>query len=366
MIPRIVTLEEKRLVGICRTMSFADNQTSALWREFMPRRHEIVAKNSDLFSVQHYADGFFEMPNSDMPFEKCAAIETDGLAVPQGMQSYIIPGGLYAVFDYKGSNTEAAGVFRHILGVWLPSSPFALDNRPHFEVLGEKYRNNDPASEEEIWIPIREKAVDKTKTAVAIFDKMAAHYQNRFADVSLYADSLSEWYGLLKHGANVLELACGPGNVTRYLLDRRPDLDIFGTDLSPAMVSLAMSVNPESRFGILDCRDVASYPQEIEGIICAFGLPYLSKTEAAAMVADAAHRLAKGGALYLSTMEGTDAQSGWEIGSGGDAMFMNYHEAGHLLAAMRENGMSIVAVERITYPGKGRTVTDLILIAQKP
>jgi AraC family transcriptional regulator len=29
-----------------------------------------------------------------------------------------------------------------------------LDDRPHFEVLGEKYKNNDPTSEKEIWIPI--------------------------------------------------------------------------------------------------------------------------------------------------------------------------------------------------------------------
>jgi predicted transcriptional regulator YdeE len=32
-----------------------------------------------------------------------------------------------------------------------------IDNRPHFEVLGDKYKNNDPSSEEEIWIPIRKK-----------------------------------------------------------------------------------------------------------------------------------------------------------------------------------------------------------------
>jgi predicted transcriptional regulator YdeE len=29
------------------------------------------------------------------------------------------------------------------------------DDRPHFEVLGKNYKNNDPVSEEEIWIPVR-------------------------------------------------------------------------------------------------------------------------------------------------------------------------------------------------------------------
>jgi AraC family transcriptional regulator len=38
---------------------------------------------------------------------------------------------------------------------WLPDSEYRLDVRPHFEVLGEKYKNDDPESEEEIWIPIK-------------------------------------------------------------------------------------------------------------------------------------------------------------------------------------------------------------------
>ncbi|MEN9524835.1 MAG: hypothetical protein RLZZ256_219, partial [Bacteroidota bacterium] len=33
--------------------------------------------------------------------------------------------------------------------------PYLLDERPHVEVMGSKYKNNDPASEEDIWIPIR-------------------------------------------------------------------------------------------------------------------------------------------------------------------------------------------------------------------
>jgi AraC family transcriptional regulator len=36
----------------------------------------------------------------------------------------------------------------------MPTSKFKIDDRPHFEVLGKKYRNDDKDSEEEIWIPI--------------------------------------------------------------------------------------------------------------------------------------------------------------------------------------------------------------------
>ena len=64
--------------------------------------------------------------------------------------------GSYAVFDYKGLNTDTQ-IFIYIFKEWLPNSDYELDERPHFEILGNKYKNGNPESEEEIWIPIKQK-----------------------------------------------------------------------------------------------------------------------------------------------------------------------------------------------------------------
>lgn len=72
---------------------------------------------------------------------------------PEEMKILVIPAGKYVVFEYKGLSNNPE-VFQYIFGDWLPNSGYQLDNRPHYEVLGEKYKNNDPDSEEEIWIPI--------------------------------------------------------------------------------------------------------------------------------------------------------------------------------------------------------------------
>ena len=72
------------------------------------------------------------------------------------METFTLNGGEYAVFDYKGSSNDGS-IFQYIFMTWLPNSEYQLDNRPHFEVLGEKYKNNDPTTEEEIWIPIKKK-----------------------------------------------------------------------------------------------------------------------------------------------------------------------------------------------------------------
>jgi AraC family transcriptional regulator len=73
------------------------------------------------------------------------------------MEPFTLKGGLYAVFLYKGAASAGSATFQYILGTWIPGSEYDLDDRPHFEILGEKYKNEDPSSEEELWIPIRPK-----------------------------------------------------------------------------------------------------------------------------------------------------------------------------------------------------------------
>jgi AraC family transcriptional regulator len=158
MTPRIELLLEKKLVGNRLPMSLADNKTAELWRTFMPRRNEISDNlTRDLISMQIYQPSHFSNFKPINTFEKWAAVEvSDFNNVPAGMETFTLPGGLYAVFDYKGSSNDPT-IFQYIFGTWLPISNYALDDRPHFEVLGGKYKNNDPASEEEIWIPVKAK-----------------------------------------------------------------------------------------------------------------------------------------------------------------------------------------------------------------
>lgn len=137
-------------------MSFAQNRTGELWQSFMPQRHEIKNRlNQDLISMQIYPAQFNFQPG--IAFTKWAVAEvSDFDNIPDGMESFTLAAGLYAVFEYKGRNTDTA-IFQYIFGTWLPASKYVLDNRPHFELLGAKYKNNDPESEEEIWIPIKPK-----------------------------------------------------------------------------------------------------------------------------------------------------------------------------------------------------------------
>ncbi len=154
--PVIRELPEKRLLGAQLEMSVAANQTALLWESFMSRKSEITSVASkDFWSVQVYPPNYFEQYDPAATFFKWAAVEVDAVdAIPEGMELLEIPAGLYAVFHYQGLATDPE-IFRYIFAEWVPGSGYFLDDRPHFEIMGDKFRRNDPTSEEEIWIPIK-------------------------------------------------------------------------------------------------------------------------------------------------------------------------------------------------------------------
>jgi AraC family transcriptional regulator len=156
MNPRIEILSPKKVIGKRLTMSLTHNKTFQLWQDFMPRRNEILKTvTPNLYAIQVYPSTYFEAFNPKTLFEKWATLEVSTFdTLPATMESFTLPGGLYAVFEHKGQGTE---LFESIFKNWIPNSKYQIDHRPHFEVLGEKYKRGEPTSEEEIWIPIQEK-----------------------------------------------------------------------------------------------------------------------------------------------------------------------------------------------------------------
>ena len=155
LLPEIVTFPGIRLAGFKAKMSLAADQTVPLWKSFMPGRKQIPGVVSEeLYSVRIYPADYFAVLNPGREFEKWAAAPVDPhMAIPKPWELLQIPTGLYAVFHYRGLNTDPS-IYRYIYGSWLPASGYVPDVRPHFEILGARYRNNDPQSEEDIWIPV--------------------------------------------------------------------------------------------------------------------------------------------------------------------------------------------------------------------
>ncbi|MGC4039779.1 MAG: GyrI-like domain-containing protein [Flavobacterium sp.] len=159
MTPKIKIFKETKLIGKKLKMFFANDNTFKLWQSFMPYRSEIKNQSgSDLYSVNIYNRvSFFESFNATHEYDKWAAVAVQDFdEIPESMQTLIIPEGLYAVFHYVGRPSDAQPTFGYIYGEWLPKSGYEIDDRPYFALMDEKYKGEDPLSEEEFWVPIKQ------------------------------------------------------------------------------------------------------------------------------------------------------------------------------------------------------------------
>ena len=210
--------------------------------------------------------------------------------------------------------------------------------------------------------------MDKNKLAVSLFDRYAQRYQEKYMDQGRYHESLRAFCEAVQPtDASILELACGPGNVTRYLLQMRPDFQILATDLAPQMLVLAKANNLTVETQCLDCRNILSLEQKFDAIAAAFVLPYLNTQEVIRLFEDAAASLQQGGLLYISTMAGSSSLSGWQGPSdgGSDKLYMYYHEEAQLLAWLAQKGFVLMYEQHLPIEEQKAEPYDLILIARK-
>jgi ubiquinone/menaquinone biosynthesis C-methylase UbiE len=209
--------------------------------------------------------------------------------------------------------------------------------------------------------------MDHCEMSASVFHNCAGEYREKFGSLTLYDEFYVAFCRLLKPGrARVLDVACGPGNVARFLMAQRPELDLLGIDLAPRMVEFAREAAPSARFSVCDCRRLTGLQQRFDGIICAFGLPYLSGEEAGAFIRSAAEVLEPAGVLYLSTMLGRSEDSGVHKVSTGDEVHVFYHTEAFILSLLQAAGFSVLLQEKLASPSNAsQRTTDLIVVAQR-
>jgi ubiquinone/menaquinone biosynthesis C-methylase UbiE len=207
--------------------------------------------------------------------------------------------------------------------------------------------------------------MDPNSETLHSWNKVARLYQELFMDLDLYNNTYDSLCSVLPHKARILEIGCGPGNITKYLLHKKPDLVIEAIDNSVNMIELARKNNPTAQFNVMDCRDIDIIHTQFDAIVCGFCLPYLSDNDCFALFNDCKKRLVSGGLLYISFVEGAPALSGYQTGSSGDRMFFYYHELQAFLTQLQVSGFKAMQQFNVDYTKKDGTMEmHTILIVQ--
>lgn len=197
------------------------------------------------------------------------------------------------------------------------------------------------------------------------WNKIAGLYEQKFMSVSLYDHTYDSFLETLPENASVLDIGCGPGNISKFLLDNKPDLNLLGIDMAPGMIALARKNNPRGNFEVMDCKNIKNISLEFNGIISGFVIPYVSHAEMGQFIKDASGLLKNSGNFYVSFVDGNPENSGMISNSEGDRTIFHYHREPDIINLMDRAGLALQKTFYIDYPKNGKTEIHTVLIAKK-
>lgn len=182
------------------------------------------------------------------------------------------------------------------------------------------------------------------------WNKIAQRYEDTFMDLELYNDTYDVFCeSITKDNANILEIGCGPGNITKYLATHNPSYKIFAIDVSPKMIELAKKNNPNTHFQVMDCRNLKDIRKTFDAIICGFTIPYLSESDCSKLISDCNKLLDENGILYISFVAGHYKNSRYINGSTGDRVYFYFHNRKSIKKELEMNALGIIRIIETEY-----------------
>lgn len=159
MVPEIVSVPTRLVVGMSYTMSVLENQAVAMWEKL----DTILSSESvDCFSGARYC--FYENEGNcqrstfreDTAVSAFIGVEQDLAEIPEGLEKKCFAGGTYAKFIHRGSVDTLESTYRYIWGVWFPQSGYELGDGDDFERYAARFIGPfADESETEIYFPLQ-------------------------------------------------------------------------------------------------------------------------------------------------------------------------------------------------------------------
>lgn len=141
------------------------------------------------------------------------------------------------------------------------------------------------------------------RTVRAAYDATAADYAAAFADdldkLPLDRSVLDAAVDKLEPGATVVDLGCGPGQVSQYLADR--GARTIGVDLAPEMLAQAARRTRGLDFAGGDMRALPFGPQVFSAAVAFYSIQHLPRVELPSVLGEIRRVLAPGGVLVIAT-----------------------------------------------------------------
>lgn len=203
---------------------------------------------------------------------------------------------------------------------------------------------------------------------VEVFDLFAKRYSDQYFDRHMYRDTLEYFSSMIAKDARMLEIACGPGNVTHTLLEINSQFSILGIDISPEMISIAKKNINIAEFKVHDILNLSQLNEKFPAILVGFCFPYLNKSEVLESLKQISLASNNQATLYISTIAGDYNNSSFKGSSTGEGkpLTIYYYDIDFFRKELKPYGFELqqhyIKSRKST---DGTEEQDLILIAKR-
>lgn len=196
------------------------------------------------------------------------------------------------------------------------------------------------------------------------YNKSAGIFANSIAKLKNYDQTYDALIQHLSEKGDLLELACGPAQISQYIRKRLP-VNVVGVDLSHEMLRLAQNAIPDGEFvqhSIIDYHDERQY----DAVIIGFGIPYLDTEQMKRCLANTCRLVKREKYLYMSFMHGNHSRIEKTSFGGSNEFLIFYHDKDSVKTILMNNGMRIAQEFALDYhEPDGSVTTDIVYIAKR-
>lgn len=204
----------------------------------------------------------------------------------------------------------------------------------------------------------------------ATYDRVAADYARELAAElkgKPFDRKMLDWLAERVAGAGqICDLGCGPGQVARYLFDRK--VPVCGIDLSAGMIDQARLLHPAIEFATGDMRALARVSDgTFAGIAAFYAIVHLSPDELPPAYEEMLRVLKPGGHLLLTFHVGAEAVHRDEWWGKEVSIDFYFYEPKPIAELLRGAGFIVTeSLEREPYPEVEYASRRAYVFAQKP
>jgi SAM-dependent methyltransferase len=207
--------------------------------------------------------------------------------------------------------------------------------------------------------------VSQTRLA---YDTVASTYADRvrteLSDRPLDRALLTAFAELVLNagGTTVADIGCGPGSESDYL--RRAGLDVWGLDLSSAMVAQAHRLHPDLSFGQASMMALPFVPGVLGGILAWYSTIHVPTDHLATVFAEF-HRVLRPGGYVLLGFQVGDERVQLDQAYGHAVAVVAYRRSPEQIAELLETAALPCVVRAVRQPDPDEKVPQGYLLARK-